>query len=102
MVEVKNNERLRGYDTFVLAHQVDQVYYLSYPCEKVSAWLVVYNVNSHEWLYTPGDAGYHDTMVLHEKVEEVYQEKELTTSFIFETGPTLDDLVGHANDIQTP
>jgi hypothetical protein len=37
MVEVKNNERLRGYDTFVLAHQVDQVYYLSYPCEKVSA-----------------------------------------------------------------
>jgi hypothetical protein len=31
MVEVKHNERLRGYDTFVLAHQVEQLYYLSYP-----------------------------------------------------------------------
>jgi hypothetical protein len=32
MVEVKHNERLWGYNTFVLTHQVKQVYYLSYPC----------------------------------------------------------------------
>jgi hypothetical protein len=37
MVQVKHNERLRGYDTFVLAHQVEQVYYLSYPCQKLNA-----------------------------------------------------------------
>jgi hypothetical protein len=45
MVEVKRNERLRGYDMFVLAHQVMQVYYLSYPSEKLSAWWVVHKVN---------------------------------------------------------
>jgi hypothetical protein len=33
MVEVKHNEQLQGYDTFVLAHQVEQMYYLSYPCK---------------------------------------------------------------------
>jgi hypothetical protein len=38
MVEVKHNERLRGYDTFVLAHQIEQVYYESYPCQKLNAW----------------------------------------------------------------
>jgi hypothetical protein len=37
MVEVKQNKRLRGYDTFILAHQLEQVYYLPYPCEKLSA-----------------------------------------------------------------
>jgi hypothetical protein len=36
-VEVRHNERLRGYDTFVLTHQVEQMYYLSYPYEKLSA-----------------------------------------------------------------
>jgi hypothetical protein len=31
MVEVKHNEQLWGYDTFIFAHQVQQVYYLPYP-----------------------------------------------------------------------
>jgi hypothetical protein len=64
MEEVKHNERLRGYDTSILAHQVEQVYYLSYPCQKLNAWWVVYKVNPHERLHTPGDAGYHDTLTL--------------------------------------
>jgi hypothetical protein len=34
MVEVKHVCLLRGYDPFVLAHQVERVYYMSYPCEK--------------------------------------------------------------------
>jgi hypothetical protein len=37
MVEVKHNERLRRYDTFVLAHQIEHVYYVSYPCQKLNA-----------------------------------------------------------------
>jgi hypothetical protein len=37
MVEVKHNERLRGYAKLVLAHQIEQVYYLSYPHQKLSA-----------------------------------------------------------------
>jgi hypothetical protein len=40
MVEVKHAHRLHGCNPFILAHQVKQVYYMSYPCEKLSAWLV--------------------------------------------------------------
>jgi hypothetical protein len=86
MVEVKHNEQLRGYDTFVLAHQVKQVYYLPYPCKKMSVWWVVHMVNPHEWLYTPGDVGYHDTPTLDDDVDEVYREEELTVYFITELG----------------
>jgi hypothetical protein len=56
VVEVKHNERLRGYDTFILAYQDEQVYYLSYPCEKMIARWVVHKVNPCERLHTPGDA----------------------------------------------
>jgi hypothetical protein len=48
MVEVKHNERLWGHDTFILAHHIEQVYYLPYPCEKLSAWWAVHKVNSRE------------------------------------------------------
>jgi hypothetical protein len=48
MVEVKHAHLLRGCDPFILAHQVEQVYYMSYPCEKISVWWVVYKVNPHE------------------------------------------------------
>jgi hypothetical protein len=67
MLEVKHNERLQGYDTFVLAHQVEQVSYLPYPGEKLSAWCIVHKVNPHERLHTPGDAWYHDTLTLDDK-----------------------------------
>jgi hypothetical protein len=81
MVEVKHNQWLQGYDSFVLAHQVEHVYYLSYPYEKLSAWWVVHKVNPCERLYTPGNAGYHG------EVDEVYQEEELPASFIVGPGP---------------
>jgi hypothetical protein len=57
MVEVKHVHRLHGCNTFVLAHQVKQVYYILYPCKKISAWWVVYRVNPHERLHTPNDYG---------------------------------------------
>jgi hypothetical protein len=69
MVEVKHNEWLQGYDMFVLAHQIEQVYYLSYPCQKLNAWSVVHKVNPREWLHTPGNAGYHDTLTLDDDVD---------------------------------
>jgi hypothetical protein len=102
MVEVKHNERLRGYDTFILAHQVKQVYYLSCPCQKLNAWWVVHKVNPREWLHTPCDTGYHDTLTLDDDVDEVYQEEELPPSFIVDPGAELDDLVGDADDIEMP
>jgi predicted RNA-binding protein with PIN domain len=45
MVEVKHADWLHGCDPFILAHLVEQVYYMSYPCQKMSAWWVVYKVN---------------------------------------------------------
>jgi hypothetical protein len=45
MVEVKHAHQLCGCDPFVLAHQVEHVYYMSYPCKKLCAWWVVYRVN---------------------------------------------------------
>jgi hypothetical protein len=84
---------------FVHAHQVEQVCYLPYPCEKLSAWWVVHKVNPRERLHTPGDARYHDTLTLD---DEVYQEEELTPSFIIDPGAGLDDVVGDVDDIEMP
>ena len=92
MVEVKHSERLRGYDNFTLAFQVEQVYYMPYPCTKLGAWWVVYKVNPRERLYAPGEARYHD------EVEEVYQDEELPNIFVIESGEGLDTLEGHLDD----
>jgi hypothetical protein len=48
MIEVKHADRLSGCDPFILAHQVEQVYYMSYPCQKLRSWWVVYKVNLRE------------------------------------------------------
>jgi hypothetical protein len=76
------------------------VYYLPYPCEKLSAWWVVHKVNPRERLHTLGDAGNHDTLILDDDVDEVYQEEESPPSFVVDPGAGLDDLVGYANDIE--
>jgi hypothetical protein len=78
------------------------VYYISYPCQKLNAWWVVHKVNPREWLHTPGDTGYHDTLTLDDDVDEVYQEEEWPPSFIVDPGAGLDDLVGDADDIEMP
>jgi hypothetical protein len=102
MVEVKHVCRLRGYDPFVLAHQVEQVYYMSYPCEKLSAWWVVYRVNPHERLHTPDDSGYHENRVSAGEFDEVYQDDELSCSFNINLDLALNSLVGDANDVILP
>jgi hypothetical protein len=78
------------------------VYYLSYPCQKLNAWWVVYKVNPREWLHTLGDARYHDTLTLDDDVDEVYQEEKLPPSFVVDPGSGLDDIVGDANGIEMP
>jgi hypothetical protein len=76
------------------------VYYLSYPCQKLNTWWVVNKVNPCEWLHSPRDAGYHDTLTLDDDVDKVYQEGELPPSFIIDPGAGLDDLEGDADDIE--
>jgi hypothetical protein len=102
MVEVKHARRLRGCDPFVLAHQVEQVYYMLYPCEKLSAWWVVYRVNPRQRLHTPDDSGYHKNQVPVGEVDEVYQDDELSCSFNINPDLALDSLVGDANDVTLP
>jgi hypothetical protein len=48
ITEVKHKERLRGRDNFILAHQCEHVYYMSYPNLKFKAWWVVHKVNPRE------------------------------------------------------
>jgi hypothetical protein len=102
IVGVKHAHRLHGCDPFVLAHQVEQVYFMSYPCEKLCAWWVVYRVNPHERLYTPDDSGYHKNQVSVGEVDEVYQDDELSCSFNINPDLTLNSLVGDVNDVTLP
>jgi hypothetical protein len=96
MVEMKHNSKLPGNDDFILAHQAEQVYYLNYPCQKLAAWWVLYKVIPREWLYTPTDDAYRFD---DEQVDEIYQEKELPTSFVVEPGASLISLVVDGADV---
>jgi hypothetical protein len=102
MVEVKHVHRLCGCDPFVLTQQVEQVYYISYPCEKLSAWWVVYRVNPREQLHTPDDSDYHENEVPVGEVDEFYQDDELSCSFNINPDMALNSLVGDANDVTLP
>jgi hypothetical protein len=68
----------------------------------MNAWWVVYKVTPHERLHTLGDAGYHDTLMLDDDVDDIYQEEELLPSFTVDPGAGLNDLVGDVDDIEMP
>jgi hypothetical protein len=75
---------------------------MSYPCEKLSAWWVVYIVNPREWLHTPDHSGYHENQVSDGELDEVYQDDELLCSFNINPDLALNSLVGDANDVTLP
>jgi hypothetical protein len=102
MVEVKHAHWLHGCNPFVLAHQVEQVYYISYPYEKLSAWWVVYRMNPHQQLHTLNDSGYHENQVPVGEVDEVYQHDELPCSFNIDLELSLNSLLSDANDVTVP
>jgi hypothetical protein len=96
MVKIKHNAKLPGNVDFILAHQVEQVYYLKYPCQKLVAWQVEYKVNPRERLYTPTNAAYHFD---DEQVDEIYQEEELPTCFVIEPDVALDSLAEYGANV---
>jgi hypothetical protein len=79
-----------------------------YPCEKLSAWWVVYRVrvvyrlNPHERLHNPDDSGYHENQVPVGEVDEIYQDDELPCSFNINLDLALNFLVSDANDVTLP
>jgi hypothetical protein len=75
---------------------------MSYPCEKLSAWWVVYIVNPREWLHMPDHSGYHENQVSDGELDEVYQDDELLCSFNINPDLALNSLVGDANDVTLP
>jgi hypothetical protein len=75
---------------------------MSYPCEELSAWWVVYKVNPHEWLHTPDNSGYHGNQVPTREVDEVYPDDELLCSFHIDPDLALNSLLGDANDVIVP
>jgi hypothetical protein len=78
------------------------VCYMSYPCEKLSALLVMYKVNPREWLHTLDDSGYHENQVVTGEVHEVYQDDELSCSFNIDLDSALNSLLSDANDVAVP
>jgi hypothetical protein len=60
----------------------------------------VYNVNPRERQYTPGEDEYQFGHL--KQVDEVFQEKELPTSFHIDPAPALDSLVADINDLTFP
>ncbi|KAL5647682.1 hypothetical protein ACJX0J_042037, partial [Zea mays] len=103
MVEVKHNDRLKGHDTIILAHQCEQVYYMTYPSKKKGLvdWRVVYKVNPRERLYAPGDAGYVESQIEQEVgAAEIFQDDELTSTFNVQTEMLEESLLGDQNDVE--
>jgi hypothetical protein len=66
----------------------------------LTAWRVVYNVNPHERLYTPGEDEYQFEHL--EQVDQVFQEEDLPTSFHIDPALGLDSLVADINDLTFP
>jgi hypothetical protein len=56
----------------------------------------VYKVNPHEQLQNPTDLDYH---LDDEEVDQIYQEEELSTSFVIEPSVALNSLVGDGADV---
>ena len=95
---MRHEKLVQGDDKYVLAHQVEQVYYSTYPCPKLNGWWVVYKTNPRERLFTQGLDDYQNE----EHVDEVFQEEELPSSFDIDPAPALDGLGEDLNDIILP
>jgi hypothetical protein len=100
LVEVNHKLRLSGYNPFVLAHQVEMVYYMSYPCrlESLEPWWIVQRVCPPGRLPIPGDEGY-DECELDRTVPEAFQENDCDGAFEVDIGMALDRLDGDTGDV---
>jgi hypothetical protein len=98
LVEVKHASRLKSFDPFVMASQVTQVYYLSYPCKnkELSPWWVVYQVAPHGCV--PLNTDNIESMSSEEPIHDVYQEEGLDGTFVIVLGDALDTIISLGSD----
>ena len=88
MVEVKHTSRYSANgNNVVLAHQVQQVYYLSYPHSKLKNWWVVFNVNPEVHPHR-----YDEYIENNEDDVDVYQEEMEEENFTVSLGTDLTEL----------
>jgi hypothetical protein len=73
---------------------------MTYPCQKLSAWWVVYKVNPHESLPIPSDSCYHACNIEDEVNYGIVQEDDLPSTFNVEISEGLDSLVSDPNDVE--
>jgi hypothetical protein len=96
MVEVKHDSRLQGHiNNFVLAHQAQQVYYLSYPHPRLKTWWVVFRVNPQVRPPTHDDC---KESIQEDAAADVYQEEGIGDCFPVSDGAGLSHL--RVNDIE--
>lgn len=93
LVEIKHTSRLSNFEPFVMASQVKQVYYLSYPCKSkqdLLDWWAVYHVSPHGSVLP---SGINDDSIPPEGPPQdisFYQEDGLEGHFVIDLGNDLD------------
>jgi hypothetical protein len=86
MVEVKHELRYSR-NNILLAHQTQQVYYLSYPHPSMKNWWVIYKVNPE--IHTPR----YDVYIERHEDDDIYQEEiEVDQNFMVSDGAGLVEL----------
>ena len=98
LVEINHTLRLSNFDPFVMASQVTQVYYLSYPCNnrELSSWWVVYHVAPHGCV--PMNESSSEAMNMEGVVQDVYQADGLDGAFVIDLSDALDSIIATGSD----
>lgn len=102
LVEVKHSSRLRNFEPFVLASQVTQVYYLSYPCvdkPNLRDWWVVYHAAPRDRL-PPIDTNNDSTNPTEGPIDDIsfFQEDGLEGTFVINLGGDFEVTASAASD----
>jgi hypothetical protein len=101
LVEINHTLGLSNFDPFVMASQVTQVYYLSYPCKnkELSPWWVVYHVAPHGCV--PMNESSSESMNMEGVVQDVYQADGLDGTFVIDLSDALDSILATESDLVT-
>lgn len=99
LVEINHASKLSCFDPFILASQVCQVYYLSYPCKSrqdLLDWKVTYKVPPRGYVpvFETDDSSAQDGV----HPEPFFQEEGLQGDFVIDLGDGIDNLPSYMSD----